>query len=1114
MKLNGYKEFSKPRKRRKNARRDSGGLVFYVKEFLLGGISECNWVFEDGLVFKLCKTFFGFTDDVYILFPYMRSASSSRNVIDDGIDVYDILVNKIAELSIDNDIIVIGDMNGRTAELEDLTLIGDINEFDDRIEKVVTHENLIINNMSVNRTNEDKTINDYGIRLIRLCKMCDLILCNGRVGEDKQCGKLTYCEKKGKSCIDYALVSKGMLKYVKNFKVGTFNAFSDHAPIFLELVCKTSTVNDDSFNYEDPANVRMKWKEERKEEYLTKLHSEENITHFQSIYDRLDNDVLSNDIIDECVNELSNIILSAGENHNICVKRAHPSTKKNSWYDNECREKLESFRIAERLYRLSNSEIDRVSMSNLRSSYRKCCRKKRQIKKVQEAQKLVNLSRSDPRGFWRKTKAKRNFVLPTCDFHTYFQQLYEINSFLGNDAEEEIREWEEREVVEENDFLDSQINLDELEIAIKKLKTDKAAGCDGILNEFICNSSYNLKLIMLKLFNSILNTGQFPKLWVEAEIVPIFKKGDRENPENYRGITLISCIGKVFTSIINRRLNTWAESNNVYSDNQFGFREGRGAVDCMFILHGIIESFLSQSKPLYCVFVDLKRAFDSANRRALWFKLHKNNVSSKIINLLQNMYDKIKLRVKQSFNKNQESSDVNFTCFFASKAGVLQGESLSPFLFSMFLNDLNDYLKEGNDVGIKLSDWILAVLLFADDMVILSESRVGLQNGLNSLSKYCDKWGLEVNINKTKCVPFKKGGRIGKLDNWFYKNQHLETVKQFKYLGLVFGSSGKFAKCIQNLVDQGNRALFCLKQIIHNNSEIMPNTQLILYNSLVVPVISYGCEIWGFIEADPLEKIHLSFLKSILGVKKSTPSCSVYKELNVTKLQCSRLTRILKFWLKVIKLPNNDPVKIIYDLLLKDATENNMDNWASLVRDMLTTRGFGNVWVNQFVNNENSFVSEFKQRVQDNFFQENNNLIRNLSDNRLYKHLAFHNEEIGMSSYLTEIKEKYLRTAVTKLILGSHNFMVERGKWVLPKRDYLDRLCNACQVVEDEYHVVIECKRFDELRKKYIPMKLTDSPSMYNFIQFLNNCRGNELRNFSIFCCKILINYRDVVLLQ
>ena len=109
---------------------------------------------------------------------------------------------------------------------------------------------------------------------------------------------------------------------------------------------------------------------------------------------------------------------------------------------------------------------------------------------------------------------------------------------------------------------------------------------------------------------------------------------------------MISCVGKLFTSILNIRLNKWAESNNILCGFQFGFRQQRCTTDCMFILHGIIEHLFSLSKSLYCAFIDLEKAFDCTNRRALWYKLSMNQVSSKIINVVKNMYEKIKLKVK------------------------------------------------------------------------------------------------------------------------------------------------------------------------------------------------------------------------------------------------------------------------------------------------------------------------------------------------------------------------------------------------------------------------------------------------------------------------------------
>ena len=684
---------------------------------------------------------------------------------------------------------------------------------------------------------------------------------------------------------------------------------------------------------------------------------------------------------------------------------------------------------------------------------------------------------------------------------------------MGQEEEDLVSQWEEDNSVHYIEELDRDIDMKELETAILRLKSDKAAGHDNILNEFIKYGNNTLKSVILKIYNTVFKLGCFPHTWAIGEIVPVFKKGDRENPENYRGITLLSCLGKIFTSILNNRLNEWGESNGVFCENQFGFRKHRGTTDCLFVLHGVIELFLNHSKPLYCAFIDLKRAFDSANRRALWFKLNKNKISSKIINLLRNMYSKIKLSVKQSANNLLTSNTNNNNpsdCYFTSHAGVFQGESLSPFLFSMFLNDLDTELKTINDIGINLNGWLLTILLFADDMVLLSESRNGLQKGLDNLSEYCDRWGLTVNVNKTKCVVFKKGGKLGRLDKWKYRGEDIETVTHFKYLGFTLGSSGKFAKGIESLCGQGQRALFSLKSIFHRYPEMMPETQMKLYHALVSPILSYSCEIWGFCEADPLEKLHIGFLKSILGVRKTIPSAFIYKECNESPLINERLKRILNYWLKIINLDDTNPVKIVYNLLIQDAHENpNLTNWASLLRNMLTTRGFGDVWLQQQVPDVNTFSAIFVQRISDMSMQQNCENISNVSEYRLYKHFT---NNIICTDYLHQIKEKFIRVAISRMRLGSHNFMIERGRWHRPKLEYPDRVCEECGVVEDEYHIIIECKRFDSFRTKFLPKFLIVRPNMYKFISFINTTTGKNLKNFGLFCHRVLFNYNNNVL--
>ena len=119
--------------------------------------------------------------------------------------------------------------------------------------------------------------------------------------------------------------------------------------------------------------------------------------------------------------------------------------------------------------------------------------------------------------------------------------------------------------------LDAEITVYEINKAVKNLKQSKSGGPDQLLNEFLKYGFDTLRPYLLKLYNIILSTGCFPRSWGEGFIIPIFKKGNVENVENYRGITLLSVVGKLFTSIINNRLNEWAENYHVYIEAQAGY---------------------------------------------------------------------------------------------------------------------------------------------------------------------------------------------------------------------------------------------------------------------------------------------------------------------------------------------------------------------------------------------------------------------------------------------------------------------------------------------------------------------------------------------------------------
>ena len=380
-------------------------------------------------------------------------------------------------------------------------------------------------------------------------------------------------------------------------------------------------------------------------------------------------------------------------------------------------------------------------------------------------------------------------------------------------------------------------------------------------------------------------------------------------------------------------------------------------------------------------FIDYEKAYDLIDRACLFHKLMKNNVSSKCINIFKNMYSKMKLSLDCDLERRE----------FSSNVGLLQGESTSPLLFSFFVNDLENGLSD-ESVGVNVVNILIKLLMFADDMAIFSTTIEGLQNGINNLSDYCRKWGLTVNILKTKIVVFRKGGKIGDKEKWYFRGKIIEVVPTFKYVGCLLSSSGSYSHCITDLIVSARRALFALKRYINSYSEILPNTQLQLFSSKVSPILNYGSEVWGLRRADPIETFHLAFLKSLLGVKASTPNCFVYGELGVYPLQIERKLRVIKYWLKIIREVNgneNYVQKVYRELVVLNEIYPTRVTWVSQVKSLLGQTGFGYVWLNQVVDDENYFLRTFKQRLYDMYLQDWSAQVQSTSDNRLFKTIKY-----------------------------------------------------------------------------------------------------------------------------
>ena len=165
----------------------------------------------------------------------------------------------------------------------------------------------------------------------------------------------------------------------------------------------------------------------------------------------------------------------------------------------------------------------------------------------------------------------------------------------------------------------------------------------------------------------------------------------------------------------------------------------------------------------------------------MWFKLIELGVRGKILNVIMSMYNNVKSKVKFNNDKGEE-----FTCY----TGVRQGECLSPFLFSMLINDLENELIVKGVEGLDLHFIKIFLLMYADDIVLFSETEDGLQSGLNVLHDYCQKWKLTVNTQKTKIVIFRKGGTINRQTRFLYGGLEIDIVNKFTYILALFSRLG------------------------------------------------------------------------------------------------------------------------------------------------------------------------------------------------------------------------------------------------------------------------------------------------------------------------------------
>ena len=760
-----------------------------------------------------------------------------------------------------------------------------------------------------------------------------------------------------------------------------------------------------------------------------------------------------------------------------------PSCTANPWFDNTCKTEKQNFNRAKHTYARCRSDQNRINLTRCRTSLNKAKRRAQAIYKFEKGKRVQNLARTNPKQFWKEIKKvngrkrKLSDKLSSDDFLEHFSNVFKIPTENIN-----ADPFDENFGDTSDEMLDRPISEEELRKVILTLKSNKSPGIDGLIAEIFKCSFDCMSPLLLRLFNIIFLKGIYPASWSEGVIAPIHKKGSLDETNNYRGITLINTLSKIYSHILNNRLLNWASENNKISDCQFGFQKNKSTIDCIFIFHSIISKILDNKEKLYCCFIDYQKAFDSVNRSFLWQKLLRNGCSKIMLKALYAMYQSVKSCVRY---KGKCSN------FFNTDTGVKQGDPLSPVLFIFFINDIIDNTTDDNDELLTINEINIFMLMYADDAVFFTKSAQTLQNMLHKLQAYSNEWGLKINTDKTKIMIFEKGRRSEV--HFHYNNIELEVVDSFKYLGIMFYKNGSWNRTQKCLAEYGSFALHNLYRLLQDMN-LKTNEKFKLFDCLVSSVLGYAGEVWGFHGAPDIERLHTQFCRSLLGVKKSTNLAALYCELGRKPLILFRKIRILKYWWKVIE-SGDTLIKNVYNLLYDDVLNGrtyNTSNWAYQVKHILDSLGFSHIWNNQAI--DNITFQEIKQRL---FDHANQDLMMSINTSPKLQSYCIFKENSQLEPYIDAIKQTKYRFALSRLRLSSHSLAIETGRYTgIPRSERICTFCNM-NVVENEFHFLLSCPHYINLRRKYLPAYYCSWPSLHKLKSIFQTNSKTLINNLS-----------------
>lgn len=676
--------------------------------------------------------------------------------------------------------------------------------------------------------------NDNGLRLISFAaEMKMKIMSTHFARKDIYKGTWIIPGRNETNQIDHVLIQEQyayLIKNVRTYRGADIN--SDHFLVGVKL--REIKIDRKQNRKKVEAKYNM---EDLKNETIARKYRQEIIHRNSNMEIGEGND------IDSKWEKIENAIKVATRKH--LSKHARRSGKE--WLDQDCRKEIEKRKILRHKLLQSGKEADKINYQEQRRKTKKLCREKKRAATENKIKAIEGKYKNkEIRNFYRDVKEMRKgYQARTVHYKNkegnlisneeeVVERWKEYFDELLNEGAEGMEEGSQQDEIETLKEEIEQPTKEEIYNIIETLKNNKSPGHNGITAENIKAGGKLLKEKIYELMGDIYTQEAMPQAWNKATIVPLYKKGDKSNCHNYRGIALLDVAYKVLSTWIKQKIEVIAEK--LIGEYQAGFRKGRSTTDQVFTLKQTLTACYEYEIPIHLLFVDFKKAYDSVKRKEVITSMQKMKIPEKLIRLTKMTLQKTMNVVKV----NGRISDA-----FEVGTGLRQGDPLSALLFNIILEDTI------RDSGINRNGTIFTkshqCLAYADDIVLFSRGKKELIDVTRKLIVAAKKKGLYINEDKSNYMQLRviHGRREEELQVKINDEEGLifKKVDSSMYLGTLIDDKCNEETEIELRMMRSNRCASGLHSILRSK-EVSKKTKIRVYKSVLRPTLLYGSETW------------------------------------------------------------------------------------------------------------------------------------------------------------------------------------------------------------------------------------------------------------------------------